>query len=180
MYLYVYSHCLSASARATALLGTFPEVGCENNLFQGLRTGLDIIFFHFSWRLLFWDTVFSKKKSSCFTLFEAKLIISYFLFYLNVLVLFIWQEDLKKLLSFDLTLDISLNDNWLKSWGIPNHQGLSYEHGTLVSLACTATNTGITGLWQQRFSLPQLMAQVCIFFTLGAHVGFSATTTFYV
>lgn len=48
---------------------------------------------------------------------------------------------------------------WLKSWGIPNHKALSYERGTSVSLAYTATNTCITGLWQQRFSPPQLIPQ---------------------
>lgn len=114
---------LSASACATALLGTFPEVA----LFQGLRMGLDIIFFYFSWQLLFWNTVFSKKKSSCFTLFEAKLIISYFLLYLNVLVLFMWQEDLKQLLSFDLTLDISLNDN-CSGWNLEEFQTTKVSH----------------------------------------------------
>lgn len=57
---------------ATALLESLQEVGYENNrgffysnIFQGLRTGLDMIFFHFSWKkcwqLLFWNTVLSKQ-----------------------------------------------------------------------------------------------------------------------
>lgn len=51
-----------------------------SNIYQGLRTGLDIIFSHFSFKKcvdmpLFWNNDLSKKKgkSSCFSPFETNL-----------------------------------------------------------------------------------------------------------
>lgn len=131
--LYGHAHSVSASARATALLGNFQEVGylekrCYgviylffpySSIFQVLRMAWISSFLFFfpwkiRWQLLFWNSLIKEKekKSSCFKLFEAKLtkIPQVFLFYLNVPFSFIWQEDWKRVLSFDLALDFGGND----------------------------------------------------------------------
>lgn len=181
---------------ATALLESLQEVGYENNrgffysnILQGLRTGLDMIFFDFSWKKMLTTLILKhclikvavsqslKQNWVKYLIFFVLLKCSIFIYMTRGLgaTPLLWP-DIRFFIFFwviSVLAEVLRNSKpwssvmWTQDFNVTSTYSNNHMYKRFLTTVVQSTSTDI----------PKSTTYVH-FLTLGAHVGFSATTTF--